>query len=282
MTESVLATLDAAADRLRAAGLEDPRFEARLLLGAALGVGVEALIGAPGRLVENGERRRIDALIGRRAAREPAAYILGEREFWSLPFKVSRDTLIPRPDSETLIEAALGEMPGRAAPRRLLDFGAGSGCLLLACLSEMPHATGIGVDISGPALVVARDNAERLGLAARARFLCGHWGRALSGGFDLIVANPPYIEDREMAALSPEITRFEPPSALAGGPDGMACYRALAPDLARLLNPAGLAVVEVGAGRADAVAAIMAGQGLVERGRRRDLAGVERCILLQH
>lgn len=282
MTPSLRATLDAAADSLRAAGLEDPRHEARLLLAEALGVGAEALLGAPERVMENGDRRDFDALVGRRAAREPAAYILGEREFWSLPFRVSRDTLIPRPDSETLIEAALDGIDDRAAPRRLLDFGTGSGCLLLALLSELPRASGVGVDVSPAALAVARANAARLGLGDRSRFLCGDWGRALMGGFDLILANPPYIEDGEMAGLSPEITRYEPAVALSAGPDGMASYRALAPDLARLLRPGGRAVIEVGAGRAGAVAVIMAGQGLVEKGRRKDLAGVERCILLSH
>ena len=270
------------AQALAAAGLEDARSEARLLLGAALGVGAEVLLGAPERLMENGQHREFDALVDRRAAREPAAYILGEREFWSLSFRVSRDTLIPRPDSETLIEAALGSIDGREAPRRLLDLGTGSGCLLLALLSELTGATGVGVDVSEAALTVARANAERLGLANRSRFLCSDWGRAVEGGFDLIVANPPYIDDGHMADLSPEIARYEPPSALAGGPDGMACYRALAPDLTRLLAPGGRAIIEVGAGRADDVAAVMAARGLVETGRRRDLAGVERCILLQH
>ena len=213
MTSMTLrATLADAAEVLRDAGLEDPRREARLLLGAALGVAPEILLGAPERVMENDQRRLFDSLIRRRAAREPAAYILGEREFWSLPFRVSRDTLIPRPDSETLIEAALDTIEDYSAPRRLLDLGTGSGCLLLAALSELRGAFGVGVDISEAALAVARANAEALGLAARARFLCGDWGGALRcgsrGGFDLIVANPPYIEDSEMAALSPEITGY--------------------------------------------------------------------------
>jgi release factor glutamine methyltransferase len=278
------AALAEAAKTLAAAGLENPRGEARLLLCAALDVGPEVLLATPRRVMENRQRRAFDALVNRRAAREPAAYILGQREFWSLSFAVNRHTLIPRPDSETLIEAALDGIDDRDAPRRLLDFGSGSGCLLLALLSELGRATGVGVDISPAALAVARANAARLGLAGRARFLCGDWGSALSrgssGGFDLIVANPPYIEDRHMAGLSPEITRFEPASALSGGPDGLACYRALVADLARLLGPGGRAIIEVGAGRADDVVAIMAEGGLVEIGRRRDLAGIERCILL--
>jgi len=269
------------AQTLADAGLEDPRSEARLLLGAALGVGLEGLIGAPERALENGQRQHFEALINRRAAREPAAYILGQREFWSLDFTVNGATLIPRPDSETLIEVALDGMSDCDAPHRLLDFGTGSGCLLLALLSELPGACGLGVDISPEALAVAHGNAARLGLGERARFLCGDWGRAVAGSHDLIVANPPYIEDGEMAGLAPEITRFEPASALAGGPDGMACYRALAPDIARLLAPGGLAVIEVGAGQADAEAAVMSAQGLAEKGRRQDLAGVERCLLLQ-
>lgn len=267
---------------LAAAGLDDPRREAGLLLCATLGVGRDVLLASPARVIDEDQRRDFDGLIARRADREPAAYILGEREFWSLSFLVNRHSLIPRPDSETLIEAALDGIDNHAAPRRLLDFGAGSGCLLLALLSELDNADGIGVDISPPAIAVAAANAVRLGLGHRARFLCSNWGRALAGEFDLIIANPPYIDSGDMAALSPEITRYEPALALDAGTGGLDCYRALAPDLARLLAADGLAIIEIGQGQADAVAAIMVEHGLSEIQRRRDLAGIERCIVLHH
>ncbi len=278
---SIRAALDAAAGILREAGLAGARREAQVLLGHALGVGREVVIGAPDRPLGGGEAAAFEALVARRAAREPVAHIFGAREFWSLDVLVTRDTLIPRPDSETVVEAALAEIADHRAALRLLDLGAGTGCLLLALLSELSQASGVGVDISAPALTVARANAKRLGHAPRARFLCGDWGRPLAGAFDLIVANPPYIGDGEAAALEPEVVVYEPSLALSGGADGLAGYRALAPDAARLLAPGGAAVIEVGAGQADAVAAIMAGHGLVEAGRRRDLAGLERCVVLR-
>ncbi|MFQ5783766.1 MAG: peptide chain release factor N(5)-glutamine methyltransferase [Alphaproteobacteria bacterium] len=274
---TVRGALDAAAGTLRAAGLPEARREAQVLLGHALGGGRETVIGHPERRLSAAERAAFATLVARRRAREPAAYILGEREFWSLPFGVSRDTLIPRPDSETVVETALA-FADRDAPLRLLDLGAGSGCLLLALLSELPHAGGIGVDLSAGALATARDNAARLGLAERARFVRGDWGRALGGRFDLIVANPPYIAAADLDGLAPEVARFEPRTALSPGADGLAGYRALAPDVARLLAADGLAVIEVGDGQAGRVAAIMAARRLDEVARRRDLAGIERCL----
>ena len=273
------AVSDAAA-LLDAAGVADARRDARLLLGHALGVGREVVLGHPERPLDAGGEARFGALVARRAGREPVAYITGEREFWSLPFHVGRATLIPRPDSETVVEAALTRVPDRAAPLRLLDLGTGSGCLLLALLSELGSATGVGLDCSAEALEVARKNARRLGLDGRSRFQCGGWDAPLTGPFDLIVANPPYVAEDEFAALEPEVTGFEPRLALAAGPDGLAAYRALAPHMARLLASAGAAVVEVGADQARAVAALMSAAGLGETGRRRDLAGTERCLVL--
>ncbi|MFQ5958003.1 MAG: peptide chain release factor N(5)-glutamine methyltransferase [Alphaproteobacteria bacterium] len=278
---TIRAALDAAAQVLAAAGVAAPRREAQVLLGHALRVDREVVLGHPARPLSAVEGAALDALVGRRAAREPAAYILGEREFWSLPIRVTRDTLIPRPDSEAVVEATLAQVADRAARLTVLDLGTGSGCLLLALLSELPNATGVGVDVSPRALAVARANAGRLGLAGRARFVAGDWGRALSGRFDLIVANPPYIGAAEFAGLIPEITAYEPRIALLTGPDPLTSYRALAPEIARLLHPRGVAAVEVGADQAAAVAAIMGGHGLSEGGRRRDLAGIERCLVLR-
>ncbi|MFP6743708.1 MAG: peptide chain release factor N(5)-glutamine methyltransferase [Alphaproteobacteria bacterium] len=280
-TVSLRETLAAAAQALDAAGIDDPRREAQVLVGHALGIGREVLLASSARGLAKVERRRVDTLVSRRAAREPAAYILGHREFWSLPLTVTRDTLIPRPDSETVVEAALTAFANAPAPRRVLDLGTGSGCLLLALLSEWPEADGLGVDISAPALEVARTNAVRLGFKDRAGFWEGHWGRELTGEFDLIVANPPYIGDSEAADLAPEITGFEPALALFCGADALACYHAMAPDIARLLGAAGVAVLEIAAGQTAAVADIMTRAGLVEAGRRRDLAGIERCIMLR-
>ena len=274
--------LDAAARTLDEAGVGDPRREAQVLVGHVLGVGREVMLAEPTRALANGERWRIDEVVARRAAREPAAYILGLREFWSLPFAVTRDTLIPRPDSETVVEAALAAVAGRAGPLRLLDFGTGTGCLLLALLSELPEATGLGVDIGAQALAVARTNAKRLGLAGRAGFVAADWGRGIAGAFDLIVANPPYVGDAEASGLAPEILDFEPSMALFSGADPVACYRSLGPHMARLLGRGGAAVLEIGAGQADDVAAIMADVGLAEAGRWRDLAGIERCLVLGH
>ena len=206
------------------------------------------------------------------------------------PRLVTSDTLIPRPDSETVVEAALDAVAGLAGPLRLLDLGTGTGCLLLALLSELPAMEtltpllkiGLGTDISAASLDVARSNAERLGLAGRADFVAADWGQGIAGAFDLIVANPPYVGDAEAGGLAPEILDYEPAIAIFSGPDPLACYRTLAPDMARLLGCGGAAALEIGAGQADDVAAIMADIGLVEVGRWRDLAGFERCTVLRH
>ncbi len=239
------------------------------------------VLGHPERELSPAEDAALGALLARRKARVPTAYLLGEREFWSLPLRVSPDTLIPRPDSETVVELALASLRDRSAPCSVLDLGTGSGCLLLALLSELRNAWGVGVDLSARALTVARDNAARLGYAERARFVCGDWGGAVVGRFDLIVVNPPYVGAEAFAALAPEVAACAPRLALLSGADALACYRAVAPDVARLMAPGATAVVEVGAGQADGVAAIVADNGLVEAARRRDLGGVERCLALR-
>ena len=267
------------AARLAAAGIENARAEAWLLLSAATGRERAALVAGAPEALDNEQERRLHELLRRRCAREPVAYILGEKEFWSLRFQVGPAVLIPRPESETVVEAVLAQVSDRNRPLRLLDFGVGSGCLLLALLSELPHATGLGVDDSAAALAVARRNAERLGLAARADFRLGRWGEGLRESFDLIVSNPPYVAERDWDALQPEIRRFEPKSALVAGPDGLSAYPALTPDCARLLRPAGVCALEIGFGQGDAVAVLLATHGLVVVERRRDLAGNERCLV---
>jgi release factor glutamine methyltransferase len=267
------------AARLAAAGVENARSEAWLLLAAATGRERAALMaGAPETLGAE-QQANLDELVRRRLAREPLAYVLGEKEFWSLRFKVGPAVLIPRPETETVVEAVLAQLPERDRPLRLLDLGTGSGCLLLALLSELPHATGLGVDDSSAALALAGRNAERLGLAARADFRQGRWGAGLREPFDVIVSNPPYVAERDWDGLQPEIRQFEPKAALVAGSDGLAAYRALAPECARLLAQGGVCALEIGFGQGDAVAALLATQGLMLTERRRDLAGIERCLV---
>ena len=222
---------------------------------------------------------RLELLVARRAARAPMAQILGRREFWSLDFTVTADTLTPRPESEEIVAAVLEALPARDAPLRILDLGCGTGCLLLAILSERPRATGLGIDISAPALDVAGRNAAALGFADRAVFAIGDWGASLSGTFDAIVSNPPYIASGEIAALAPEVARYEPRLALDGGVDGLDAYRRLAPDVERLIAASGVVALEVGAGQADDVSAIMGAAGLAFGGGRSDLAGHRRCVV---
>jgi release factor glutamine methyltransferase len=267
--------------RLRAAGIDSPELDARLLVAAALDIKPDALRMAEDRALGTEEAQRAEALLARRIeAREPVARILGRREFWSLAFRVTPAVLDPRADSETLIEAAFRAFPNRAARLRVLDLGTGSGCLLLAALQEYPNATGIGIDASEAALAVAAENAAKLGLAARAKFQHGDWGRGLEERFDLVLCNPPYIAEAERASLAPEVMRHDPAAALFAGPDGLDAYRAILPDLPRLLAHDGRAFFEIGASQAAAVSAIARASGLKVIAVKQDLAGRDRCVVL--
>ena len=267
--------------RLAVAGIDSARLDARLLVGAALNLEPDALRLADDRALSDAERARIEALLARRIeSREPVSRILGWREFWSLEFRVTPDVLDPRPDSETLIEAALALFPNHAAPLRALDLGTGSGCLLLSTLHEYPNAAGIGVDASEKSLEVAAENASRLGFTARVRFVRGDWGRGLAERFDLVLCNPPYIAESERASLAPEVARHDPHGALFAGPDGLDAYRTILPDLARLLAPNGRALFEIGATQAQAVSEIARVAGLAIVEIKRDLAGRDRCVVL--
>jgi release factor glutamine methyltransferase len=263
---------------LAAAGIEDGRSEAWLLLSAATGCSRATLIAGAVDCLSSAEEERLAALAARRLRREPMAYILGAREFWSLSFRVGPAVLVPRPESETVVEAALAEIADRGAPLRILDLGTGSGCLLLALLSELPHASGLGIDRSAEALAIAGANAEQLGLAERAAFRKSDWGHGLAGPFDVIVCNPPYVALADAAGLAPEVRAFEPKEALFAGADGLAAYHALAPDCARLLAEDGVACLEIGQGQGAAVAAIASRHGLRLVASRPDLAGIERCL----
>lgn len=276
--ETVGAFLCEAGQLLRAAAIESPRLEARWLLAHAMGTTVEALLREPRAPVPPEAQPRFRDLLARRAARVPLAHLTGRVGFWTLDLEVSPDTLIPRADSEALVEAVLES--GRA-PRRVLDLGTGTGALLLAVLSEFPEARGVGVDLRPEAAALAARNAARGGLSARAAFLAGDWATALAARFDLILSNPPYIPSGDIPALMPEVAAHEPASALDGGADGLEAYRRLLAALPWLLAPGGLAVFELGIGQADAVARLATAAGLRPRGLKRDLGGVDRAILLE-
>jgi release factor glutamine methyltransferase len=269
------AALERGAARLRQAGIESPRLEARLLLAHAFGVSTDALLGD---LDTDADPAAFEAMLARRVAREPLALITGHREFWSLDLRVSSATLIPRPDSETLIEAALVARPDRIGIRRVLDLGTGTGCLLLAALREYEGAFGIGIDRVPAACALARDNAAMLGMSSRVGIVCADWAAPLVGRFDLILSNPPYIPTDAVPGLMPEVARHEPASALDGGPDGLDAYRRILPVLPGLLAEDGIAVIELGQGQADPVAALAAGMGLATA-TRDDLGGIPRALL---
>jgi release factor glutamine methyltransferase len=257
--------------QLAAAGIEESRREARILLAASQGVSAAGLLA-----LDEVDEAKFTPLLRRREAREPMAYILGHREFWGLNFTVSPVTLIPRPDTETLIEAVLA---ADISPRTVLDLGTGTGCLLLATLHEFPQAFGVGVDLSYQAGVLARANAVALGMGDRATFLAGNWAEALAQNFDLVLSNPPYIEAAQVPGLMPEVARYEPLSALEGGADGLDAYRAILAALPRLLAPNGLAVLELGAGQAISVGALAAAAGF-SCTTRQSLDGIERAAIL--
>ena len=276
-----------AAVALAAAGIDNVRFEARLLLAHAAGLSAEQLIARGAEPAPAAVAERLCELAARRVLREPMAYILGEREFWGLPFKVSPAVLVPRPDSETLIEAALALMPDRQRPWRIVDLGLGSGCLLLTLLREYPAASGVGLELSEDALAVAQANAEALEVAARVRLVSGDWRQPdwqqrLGGPFDLLVSNPPYIEAGAIERLMPEVARFEPRLALDGGPDGLAAYHAIASAAPALVAPGGRILVEAGEGQALEISRIFAAAGLAMEGPWKDLAGIDRVVSAKH
>jgi release factor glutamine methyltransferase len=278
-SESADILLDAT-QRLRAAGVESPRREARLLLAHVLGLRSEEIVSGKFSLQGAQFHSRFEAALARRAAREPLAYITGRKEFWSLDFEVGPSVLIPRPESEIMVEEALKRFPDINAPLRVADLGTGSGCLLLAFLSERPEAQGLGVDISEEALVIARRNAADLGLDRRTQFLRNDWMSTLSGTWEVIFINPPYIMEGELDGLDPEVSRYEPRAALDGGPDGLCAYRRIAGSLVQRLAPKGRVFLEVGQGQAGPVQRIFSEKGLNIEGTVLDLAGIPRCLVV--
>ncbi|RDV03834.1 peptide chain release factor N(5)-glutamine methyltransferase [Undibacter mobilis] len=265
----------------RLGGIESPDADARLLLGHALRLDRAQLLAQSDRLLEAREVACVQALAARRINREPVSRILGRKEFWSLTLHVSDAVLVPRPETETIVEQTLDRMARdsrQGDPLRILDIGTGSGALLLALLSEFKNATGVGTDISMAAIEVARGNAERNKLDGRARFVCCSLADGLSGPFDLVVSNPPYIARAEIATLDPEVRDYDPVLALDGGADGLDFYRAIAREADRLLVPGGHLVVELGAGQEAAVSSLFETVGLKVAPAQPDLAGIPRAL----
>lgn len=251
---TVAAAIRKGADALGAS--QTPALDARILMKCVLDADDAGLVARSADALPEAKAFAYNALIDRRRLGEPVAYIVGEKEFWSLPFKVSPDVLIPRSDSECLIEAAIARRE-RSQALRMLDLGVGSGCLLCALLSEFPNARGVGVDQSPAAVRMAHMNAKALGVVARADFAIGDWGKALHGGFDVIVANPPYIPEASRAALARDVAGFEPHSALFAGVDGLDAYWDILADAPRLLREDGLLLIEVGENQAAPVSAMV-------------------------
>jgi release factor glutamine methyltransferase len=267
--------------RFKSGDIDSAALDARILVGAALGLDLTGVIAAATRLVTPAEAARLEDLACRRLKGEPVARILGSKEFWGLPLQLSPATLVPRPDTETVVELALEMLQaGPAADRpRIADIGTGSGAILLALLSELPDAYGVGTDISAAALRTASANARDLGLAGRAAFIACDYLAALSGAFDLIVSNPPYIRSAEIVDLATEVRDHDPIRALDGGTDGLDAYRALVPQAARLLAPGGALVVEAGQGQSGDIEGLMTASGLtLERPPKADLAGAARAV----
>jgi release factor glutamine methyltransferase len=270
-----------AVTRLRAVGIESAQLDARVLLAHVLGVDAAQLVAGSDDPVSGEAQDRFEQAIARRLAREPVARIMGVKEFWSKEFSLSPEALVPRPETETLIEAALLARPERDAQLRVLDLGVGSGVLLGAILLERPAAFGVGVDRSFDAVRTARGNLASLGVADRAHFICGDWGHALGIGFDLVLANPPYVASGDMERLPIEVRDHDPVRALDGGVDGLDAYRAILGDLGRLLAPGGIAVLELGDGLEQAVSGLAKDAGIEVNGPAHcDLSGRPRALVL--
>lgn len=277
-----------AAGRLTQSGIQNPRLDASLLLAHVLGITREQLILHTDREVTPQQAAKFEGFVTRREKSEPIAYIIGKKEFWSLDFAVSRDTLIPRPDSEILVEAALKRAENIAHAREtplslidigILDIGTGTGCLLIAIMKSLPQTHGVGVDISEAALRMAEMNSKTHGIGSCVQFKQSNWCDEVNGIFDLIISNPPYIAEGDMAHLMKDVVAYEPITALVSGVDGMDSYRMISRQLQAKLAPGGYVLLEVGQGQASHVAAMLEEQGLVMDEIRRDLAQIPRCVI---
>jgi release factor glutamine methyltransferase len=267
-------------ERLQSAGIESADLDARVLVSHALGWDPARVLAAD-ETVDAACRSRLEAWVSRRLAGEPVARIVGKKEFWSRAFALSPDVLVPRPETETVVEAALSALPDRNSALRILDLGVGSGALLAALLLELPRASGVGVDRSAGAIHTTRENLRALGLDARASLVLGDWAAGLAGPFDLVVTNPPYVATGDIAALPREVREHDPISALDGGVDGLAAYREIVSQLPRLLAAGGVAVLELGIGQEAQVAALArSAHLLVNESARSDLSGLPRALVI--
>jgi release factor glutamine methyltransferase len=279
LIETLGSLLAEAAAALTQAQCGEPRRRARRLVASTLALSPADLLAHPERAVDERATDRVRVVLARMVDCEPLSRILGRREFWGMEFGLSTDTLDPRPETETVVTAVLRSIPDRLAPLRFLDLGTGTGCILLALLSEFPAATGFGVDVAVGAAVTARGNAAALGVARRAHFFVGDWAGSISGVFDVIISNPPYIASAALADLPREVALYDPRCALDGGLDGLCCYRSLAADLRGLMGSRSLFVCEVGLSQGSAVEAILRANGLSIERCERDLAGIMRCVV---
>ncbi|RCK51634.1 modification methylase HemK [Thalassospira profundimaris] len=267
---------------LRDAGNDTARLDAKILLCEASGVDTSRILAWPDDVVSPEKVDLFRAMIARRLAHEPVSRILGRRDFWRHTFKVTKDTLDPRPDSETLVEWAI-ECARRFDSPKMIDFGTGTGCLVLSVLGDVPKAFGLGVDISAGAVACALENARNLGLAARCDFVVSDWmenlpPETIASGFDMMISNPPYIAHSEMVALAPDVRDYDPYGALSDGGDGLGAYRILADVAARLVRPGGQVIFEIGQGQEKAVRALLTQHGFDAITERRDLGGIVRCV----
>ena len=265
--------------QLLQSGIDNPMMEARIMLAYILNVSTSYLVTNSNYVVEPGKIQALDQMMIRRCNREPLAYITGIKEFWGLNFAVDRNTLIPRPDSEILVEAALNFAKQLTEPIKILDLGTGSGCLLLALLYELPNASGIGVDQSLKALGVAQHNANQLQLSDRVQFIQDDWANSVNERVDIVITNPPYIKIADICNLAPEIKMYEPHQALFGGIDGLECYRKLLPRASQLLTDHGCLFAEIGQGQEDAINAIATHNKFELVKQHRDLQGIIRCLV---
>lgn len=274
----------ALASAFRSGQCESPDLDARLIVGHALALDHAALAASADRVLTPAEAEHVAVLAQRRLAGEPVARIRGSKEFWGLELAVTRAVLVPRPETETIVEAALTCIKAQAHTNqlRIADLGTGSGALLLALLHECPNATGVGTDRSIDALIVARANAARHGLVRRASFIASDYGTALAGGCDVVVTNPPYIATNEITGLPAAVRNYDPRIALDGGLDGLSAFHSLAIDGRRLLRQGGTMITEIGQGQAEDVAHIMEENGLTVTSVRADLAGVPRALVVKH
>lgn len=271
-----------AAARLREASIESAETDARLLLLHAAKIDAAKLIALDAEEAASDLLKNYERLLVRRISGEPVARIVGEKEFWSLRFALGSETLVPRPETETIVEAALAGIEDRKRSLRILDLGTGTGAILAALLTELPNAVGVAVDKSEVALRVARENFRNLSLDSRVSYICGDWMSAIDGTFELVVSNPPYISSKELALLSPEVRDHDPRLALEAGAEGLDAYRAIVDQLAGRLAESGKAVLELGQGQEEAVSRLTVATGKLEVAgpARKDLAGIPRALVI--